>query len=138
MGEKLLNKIWKKVQEIDGIKEDLSGVKADVSGLKKDINGVKDDVNGIKDDVSGLKDGMGGLKKDIGFIKNKVYTLEENQKVIKTFMENVEDSLLSQKQLSKQMSDDIDQIKEDVNFVRKVAGKNMADIADLKSQGEAV
>lgn len=58
----LLIKIWDKVKEIDGIKEEMSQIKGEVSGIQVEVSNIKGEVTNILEENKQMKHSLARME----------------------------------------------------------------------------
>ncbi|MFW5787739.1 MAG: hypothetical protein ACOCV3_05685 [Halanaerobiales bacterium] len=110
--QKLLEKIWGKVQKIDGLKKDIADLKEETGTMKRDITDLKEETGNLKIDINELRNETSDLKKDIKDLKNETGTMKRDITDLKEETGN---------------------LKIDITDLRSETGSLKKDIADLKN-----
>lgn len=109
--------------------------------LRNEVTGIKEDVTGMKKDISGLKDEVKKNSIKLEAIETKINTIAEVQsshmeqndrqhiEIIKPLGEKVDVIELAVKDIS----ENVQNLKNDFNTVEVITSKNWNDIAKLKA-----
>ncbi len=122
--DKLLNKIWNKVKELDDVKSGIAVIKDENKLIKNEISLMKSDIAVIKDENKQMKNEFSLIKNDIAVIK------DENRQM-KDCLGRIEDVLNSD---LRQIQRDIGKITRDMSAVYKMVARNMDEIENLKER----
>ena len=128
-----MNNEEKILQALTQMQGAISGIQGDVSSLKTDVSSLKTDVSGLKTDVSSLKEGQTELEQRFDKLDSKVSDID---RVVIRMESRNSDMFGALFDKSETINDNMNIIKEDIEYLKTISDRNDMSITMLENKGK--